>query len=780
MGPPKSNGDQLLELWKRLYTDAVKKTVVETVSGPSDDETNPVYPYEKIRAIVGDGGNWKWPRMWQKFDELERRGTAYRNGEIINFEQPNKNPNVVPQKVCVVGGGPVGIRLAIELKMGGHQVSIFEKRRELRDEDGNLTQLGFTNRINRPHMWNYVRNDLEKLNGRDLMSREACYPVFTEPDTSSIGIDELQCLLLKNALMMGIDIRLGVGYVNAKVEVDKKSCKPRWLVEGAYDKLAAEQYGVPEGTNTELFDALIGCDGPRSTVRETQQKHFGNIEKRKFMDCVGIVVNVQKLKRKRLIELGFEHGQGPHDMNRTKMVFGPFFEKIKKEANADLENFIYYKASFHNYIIITPKRQSLIENNLSGKVYHFAAARSGAGQNDEKAKLKAFCTKVLKAGGIPLDDQLSNGGFVEPPNDCMAFDFAECWSMKKSMHFNVPPPDYDVEQHGEWFGQRLVPFVALAGDALLEPFWPMGLGLKRGWQAIMDTCFALDNIYNRTLLCEQIGKDPNNTSWDDHWEALHAQIGENFECCARVKVAEHLGKGEYADDSMVMVQLRKKSKDTTKPTFLVEIDPWTRYGDMEKTRNSAYKRKAIDDPDWLHPVVAKALALTEYNTTVAKDATKNGEKKLLTIDGKEVKSAGGYTFKPPADTAPRKTVIFNAGEVAEASQAKRERLHRQVTEQQIDSHVEKAVLANKIAAQALAAHNKQSMMGRSEADLHELGHVAPDDDSILERTEKMWNRMGGKNLSAAQQAELDHIRNMIAALTKSLQSYKEAEKQLLM
>jgi len=758
----------------------VKNTVVETVTGPSDDETNPVYPYEKIRAIVGDGGNWKWPRMWQKFDELERRGTAYREGEIINFEQPNKNPNIIPMKVVVVGGGPVGIRLAIELKLGGHQVSIFEKRREVRDEDGTLVQLGFTNRINRPHMWNYVRNDLEKLNGRDLMSREACYPVFTEPDTSSIGIDELQCLLLKNALMMGIDIRLGVGFVNAKVEVDKKSCRPRWLIESSYDKAAAEQFGVEEGTNYELFDALIGCDGPRSTVRETQQKYFGNIEKRKFMDCVGIVANVQKLKRKRLIELGFEHGQGPHDMNRTKMVFGPFFEKIKKEANADLENFIYYKASHHNYVIITPKRQSLVENNLSGKVYHFAVGRSGAGKQDEKAKLKEFSTKVLKAAGIPLDDQLSNGGFVEPPNDCMAFDFAECWSMKKSINFNVPPPDYDTEQHGEWFGQRLAPFIALAGDALLEPFWPMGLGLKRGWQAIMDACYALDNIYNRTLLCEQIGKDPNSCSWDDHWEALNSQITENFECCARVKVAEELGKGEYADGGMVMLHLRKKSKDATKPTFLVEIDPWTRYGDLEKARNSQYKRKAIDDPDWVHPVVSKALAMTEYNKTVAMDTSKNGEKKLLTIDGKEVKTSGGYTFKPPADTAPRKTIVFNAGEVAEASQVKRERLHRQVTEQQIDSHVEKAVLANRIAAQAQAMQKRQDMMGRSEEEMHELAHVAPADESILARTEKMWDRMHEKNLSAAQQAELDHIRNMIAALTKSLQSYREAEKQLLM
>eukprot|EP00971_Amphidinium_carterae_P139080 2756301-Amphidinium_carterae.3 len=31
-------------------------------------------------------------------------------------------------------------------------------------------------------------------------------------------------------------------------------------------------------------------------------------------------------------------------------------------------------------------------------------------------------------------------------------------------------------------GRRLIPLVGLAGDALLEPFWPLGLGLKRGWQ----------------------------------------------------------------------------------------------------------------------------------------------------------------------------------------------------------------------------------------------------------------------------------------------------------
>merc|ERR1711920_925281 len=139
------------------------------------------------------------------------------------------------QKVLVVGGGPIGLRMAIELAMGGHLVTLVEKRRELRNEDGTLKALGFTNRINRPHMWPFVRNDLAKLNGKDLLSRAAAYPVFTEPETSSIGIDELQVLLLKNALMLGVDVRLGVGYDNAEAVTDPKSCRPTGNCELKYD-----------------------------------------------------------------------------------------------------------------------------------------------------------------------------------------------------------------------------------------------------------------------------------------------------------------------------------------------------------------------------------------------------------------------------------------------------------------------------------------------------------------------------------------------------------------
>ena len=76
---------------------------------------------------------------------------------------------------------------------------------------------------------------------------QACYPVFTEPHTSSIGIDELQCLLLKNLLLMGVEFRLGVGFQDAKVVEGsgsgKGSTPPRWGVTLSYDELAQKKYG---------------------------------------------------------------------------------------------------------------------------------------------------------------------------------------------------------------------------------------------------------------------------------------------------------------------------------------------------------------------------------------------------------------------------------------------------------------------------------------------------------------------------------------------------------
>jgi hypothetical protein len=510
------------------------------------------------------------------------------------------------------------------------------------------------------------------------------------------------------------------------------------------------------------------------------------------MDCVGIVGNVQKLTRTRLKELGFPHGQEPSDMNRTKMVFGEFFQKLNDEADADLENVIYYKASYSNYIILTPKRANLIKHGLSGKVYHFAAGRSGGGNNQsaEKQKLKDYVKKVLQVGGIPVDPNLSNEGFVEAPNDVMAFDFAECWNTPKSMSFNLAPPDYNVDEHGPWVGEPLVPPVMLAGDALLEPFWPLGLGLKRGWQAIMDAAYCIDNLYNRTLYCEELGKNPDTFSWDDHWEALLERTKENFSSCSKVEVAEDIGRGEYAADGLVMIQWKKYAGEKDRPMYLVEIDPNTRYKKRNLTLNSAQKRMALEDKDWRHPVVTRFMNIHEYNEEVKKGGdSKRGWKKLKTIQGKEVTAPkSGYTFKAPAAavTPAPKPFALPKAEVEKRAEQKRNSLMQSVTSQQIDEHVtagskkRQSQIAQNAAGLLAALKQKQGHAASTESDLHEVGHVAPDTDSIAERSEKMWDRMLEKGLTPAQEAELAHIRNMISALQSSIDHYRKAEKAILM
>jgi flavin-dependent dehydrogenase len=843
--PPKDNGESLLALWGEIYDETIRNVVLETVNGNSNEDSNRVYPYEKLVSIVGDGGNWKWPRMWQRFDELERRGPAYRQGEELNFGMPNKNPEIKPLRVLVVGGGPVGMRMSIEMAMAGHFVSQFEKRREVRDADGELTALGFTNRINRPHMWPFVRNDLGRLNGKDFMSREACYPVFTEPETSSVGIDELQLLLLKNALLVGVDFRLGVGYDDAKVATDPKSHRPFWKVEVTADALAAKTYGMPEGKQELHFDCLIGCDGPRSAVRSTQEKHFGSIEKRKFMDCVGIVANVRKVPRKRLKDLGFAYGQEPSDMNRSKMKFKDFFEKINTEANADLESLIYYKASFHNYVILTPKRQNLIDNGLSGRVYHFAAARGqqekDGSKNTEKQKLKEYSRKVIVAAGIPVDPDAPNEGFVDPPNDCMAFDFAECWNTSKSLTFNLPPADYDTALHGAWMGKRVIPLVALAGDSLLEPFWPMGLGLKRGWQAIMDTCYAVDNLYNKASFTKKLGKLADDITWDEHYDCLKEQVEINFENCNRLKVAEDLGKGEYNEKGNVILQLKKINKDCEKPIFEVEVDPWTRYAPLAQEKEAEYKAMPrAEQEKWMHPVVKKALAKQEWYQENSKGG-KSGEidykpRKIVTINGKVIGgAAGGYKppvrqqAAPPAATAPPGGMI-NTAEVARVATERRESLTATIMAQNIDALVQNksaaihndAISAAERAAEESGSGAKPRTLDRQRskslrgdqppivppmagaqklpifacgmppsasarstvaghgANDDEMALSAPQGDGIAAQSQAMWDRMQEKHLSPSQNAELIHVRGMIDTLTKSLEAYRQAERDLLL
>jgi hypothetical protein len=73
---PHCQGEDIIYHWEKIYSQdkMMQGIVVETATGPStpgkdyvdDIKANPTMPYEQLRALVGDGGKWKWPEIYKK------------------------------------------------------------------------------------------------------------------------------------------------------------------------------------------------------------------------------------------------------------------------------------------------------------------------------------------------------------------------------------------------------------------------------------------------------------------------------------------------------------------------------------------------------------------------------------------------------------------------------------------------------------------------------------------------------------------------------------------
>ena len=612
---PRQQGEDVIYQWDKIYAQdpKMKGIVIDTVTGPStpnkdyydDINANPAMPYQQLRALVGDGGFWKWPEIWKNLDILPRRGPAWRHiddpANLGKIENPN--PNIVPLKCLVVGAGPVGMRLAIELALGGHRVIVFEKRREIIDpESGLFEKVGFTNRVNRPHINNFCRNDLDRLNGRNFMTAKMCYPVFTNDHTSSIGIDEAQMLLMKTALLIGVEVRLGVGYDNAEVDIEnEKNQRPSWMVDYKCDKMAQERYGMDE-SGQERFDALFGVDGGQSKVRVTQTDYLGTPRIKCFKKMFGIVSNLQKVSKKKLKEMGYGHGLEPDDLSGG--VTGIFF----------------YKASYHNYFLVHPSAEELEANGIPWQsCFTFNDARGkmiNKEKDEQKKRLKKFITKKARELNIPLDETLDNDGFVKAPNDVMSFDFSEFYHAEKSAAVNVPPLEWDVDNDGEW--EVPVPLVALAGDAVADPNWILGVGLQRGWTSALDACFYADNLYNNKTFIGKphVDDDPVETpvEWDQHMDNIANLIMKVSNASREGKLSPEMGTGMLDEKGPVVKQIRKvlaaKKLDYV-PQYQCQVEPWGRYKEYVNEVNKNYKGKALFEKK--HPTAVRELAIYDHN-----------------------------------------------------------------------------------------------------------------------------------------------------------------------
>merc|ERR1711957_500900 len=206
----------------------------------------------------------------------------------------------------------------------------------------------------------------------------------------------------------------------------------------------------------------------------------------------------------------------------------------------------------------------------------------------------------------------------------------------------------------------------------------------------------------------------------------------------------------------------------------------------------------------MHPLVSKYLGKAEYYKEIQKIGGAVGEieyhgKKLISVNGKVVGGkAGGYKFTPgkrlsvvsfAEQASPPKPPVVNTQEVQKKALQRRESLTEKVMAAKIDAHV----AASKPDAPTQSSSTRRAsvkagpqgmgalLAGMPKAVVHEMAYVPPSNagDGVADRAEAMWSRMSDDNMSPAQQAELKHVRNMITALTDSLEGYKKAEKDIM-
>uniref|UniRef100_A0A8I3NAR8 Molecule interacting with CasL protein 1 n=1 Tax=Canis lupus familiaris TaxID=9615 RepID=A0A8I3NAR8_CANLF len=311
--------------------------------------------YRKLKAQLN---YWSAKSLWAKLDKRAEQ-PVYQQGRAC-----------ARTKCLVVGAGPCGLRAAVELALLGARVVLVEKRTKF-------------SRHNVLHLWPFTIHDLRALGAKKFYGR------FCTGTLDHISIRQLQLLLLKVVLLLGVEIHWGVTFTG-------------FTVREMRGKLAI-------GITVNFVN--------RRTVEETQVPRF----------------------------------------------------------SIDLENIVYYKDDTH-YFVMTAKKQCLLRLGVLRQDWPEIDRLLGSANVVPEA-LQRF---VRAAADFATNGKLGKLEFARDAHgrpDISAFDFTSM--MRAESSARVQEKD----------GARLL--LGLVGDCLVEPFWPLGTGVARGFLAAFDAAWMV-------------------------------------------------------------------------------------------------------------------------------------------------------------------------------------------------------------------------------------------------------------------------------------------------
>ncbi|CAK6442962.1 unnamed protein product [Pipistrellus nathusii] len=376
--------------------------------------------YHKLKSKLN---YWKAKALWAK---LDKRGSHkdYKKGKACTNT-----------KCLIIGAGPCGLRTAIDLSLLGAKVVVIEKRDAF-------------SRNNVLHLWPFTIHDLRGLGAKKF------YGKFCAGAIDHISIRQLQLILLKVALILGIEIHVNVefqGLVHPPEDQENERIGWRALVHPKTHPVSEYE-----------FEVIIGGDGRRNTLEGFHRKEFRG--------KLAIAITANFINRNTTAEAKVEEISGVAFIFNQK-----FFQELREATGIDLENIVYYKDDTH-YFVMTAKKQSLLDK---GVILHDYADTELL-LSRENVDQEALLNYAREAADFSTQQQLPSLDFAinhygQP--DVAMFDFTCMYASENAALVR--------EQNGHQL------LVALVGDSLLEPFWPMGTGIARGFLAAMDSAWMV-------------------------------------------------------------------------------------------------------------------------------------------------------------------------------------------------------------------------------------------------------------------------------------------------
>ncbi|XP_039546758.1 F-actin-monooxygenase MICAL2 isoform X2 [Pimephales promelas] len=376
--------------------------------------------YSSLKSVMTC---WKAKALWSKLDKRASQ-KEYKKGKACEGI-----------KCLIIGGGPCGVRTAIELALLGAKVVVIEKRDTF-------------SRNNVLHLWPYTIHDLRGLGAKKF------YGKFCAGAIDHISIRQLQLMLLKIALLLGVEFHVNVEFVKlVEPPEDQENEGPGWRAE-----IRPADHPVADFD----FDVVVGADGRRNSLEGFRRKEFRG--------KLAIAITANFINRNTTAEAKVEEISGVAFIFNQK-----FFQDLKQETGIDLENIVYYKDNTH-YFVMTAKKQSLLDKGVIIHDYIDTEALL----NSENVNQEALLAYAREAADYATHYQLPTLDYAinhcgQP--DVAMFDFTSMYASENAALVR------------ERFGHSVL--VALVGDSLLEPFWPMGTGCARGFLAAFDTAWMV-------------------------------------------------------------------------------------------------------------------------------------------------------------------------------------------------------------------------------------------------------------------------------------------------